>query len=142
MAMNYFDIAKRRRGTAIVETARGIVLTSGRSRIFLLPGGGANEHESRSKAAVREMYEETGLKAYSSQYLFEHMGHIHRKINGRRWQDYHKVFLIKATGVAKPHHEIRHIGFYTQGCHLKVSSTTKEIINKYYAYKNPLGLHG
>ncbi len=136
MALSYFNISKRRRGTAIVETEHGIVVAAGRSGVFLLPGGGANGHESRSKAAERELYEETSLKAYSNKYLFEHLGHTHRTISGKRWQDHHKVFLIKAKGEPRPHHEIRHIGFYTPGCHLKISSTTREIIERYYANKN------
>jgi 8-oxo-dGTP pyrophosphatase MutT (NUDIX family) len=48
-----------KRGTAIVETPRGIlVVRQGRAR-FLLPGGGVKSGESRLEAAVRELREET-----------------------------------------------------------------------------------
>jgi len=35
-------VKKRRRGTAIVETEEGILVTAGRSKVFILPGGGVN----------------------------------------------------------------------------------------------------
>lgn len=35
-------ISKRRRGTAIVETSKGIIIVAGKkAEYFLLPGGGA-----------------------------------------------------------------------------------------------------
>ena len=49
----------RRRGTAIVETGREILLTAGRhGRPFILPGGGAKRDESRFVAALRELTED------------------------------------------------------------------------------------
>ncbi len=53
-------VATRRRGTAIVETNKGILLTSGKGRVFILPGGGARRSESRLRAALRDLEEETG----------------------------------------------------------------------------------
>jgi len=58
--MKNIEIKKRRRGTAIVETSKGILVTSGSSKIFILPGGGANKRETRLVAAIRELKEETG----------------------------------------------------------------------------------
>lgn len=49
---------RRRRGTAIVETTEGILVTSGHKRVFILPGGEANKDESRMQAAIRELREE------------------------------------------------------------------------------------
>jgi 8-oxo-dGTP diphosphatase len=51
----------RRRGTAIVETKKGILVVSGHGKVFMLPGGAANHKESRLQAAIRELQEETGL---------------------------------------------------------------------------------
>jgi len=42
----------RRRGTAIVETPNGILVVAGRSKKFMLPGGGAEKRESRKRAAM------------------------------------------------------------------------------------------
>ena len=56
------DIRYRRRGTAIIETERGIILTAGHRGSFILPGGGAERGESRFVAAIRELKEETGIE--------------------------------------------------------------------------------
>lgn len=46
------DVRYWRRGTAIVETNHGILLTAGRrGKPFILPGGGAKKGESRFMAA-------------------------------------------------------------------------------------------
>jgi NUDIX domain. len=67
----------RRRGTAIVETERGILLTAGRTgKPFILPGGGTKRGESRFMAALRELTEETHLLPYSAQIIFKHKGKV------------------------------------------------------------------
>lgn len=118
----------RRRGTAIVDTPNGILVASGRNRLFLLPGGGANKGEGREKATIRELKEETGMKAISCKYLFEH----NEPDDGRKIQNLHKVFLIKATGEPKPnHHDVKHIAYWKPGSDIKISRTTKLIIQRY-----------
>ena len=125
----------RRRGTAIVDTPRGILVVSGRKKIFLLPGGGAEKNESRKRAAIRELREETGLKAYSCKYLFFHTGSKHKTFSGKKmFRDISKVFLIKARGHAKPRHEIKHIAYYKDG-NVKISYNTKKMIEKYLEMK-------
>ena len=59
-------IRLRRKGVAIVDTDKGILLVAGRSKKFMLPGDGAKGWESRKKATIRELYEETGLKTKRS----------------------------------------------------------------------------
>jgi len=114
-----------RRGTAIVDTPRGILVAAGKHKIFLLPGGVAKKSESRKRAAIRELREETRLKAYSYKYLFSYHSRYAR----------HKIFLIKAKGYARPSHEIRYIDYWKPGKNIILSHTTKIIINKYLSLK-------
>ncbi len=125
----------RRRGTAIVEAEKGILVTAGKNRIFLLPGGGANRGESRIEAAVRELREETRLKSYSAKVLFRHKGYPHKSHKRGYFMDYHTVCLIKAEGAAKPHKEVAYIAYYKPGSDIRISRTTKEIIERYYRFK-------
>lgn len=129
------SVRKRRRGTAIVETEDGILVTAGRNKVFLLPGGGANKGETRTKAAMRELREETGLKSYYAKFLFRHVGKVHKSHGHGYFQDHHTVCLVKAHGTLKPQHEIRYIAFYKPGSGIHISGVTKEIIDRYYAYK-------
>lgn len=107
----------RRRGTAIVETPKGILVVRQGNAPFLLPGGGAKKGESRIEAAVRELREETGLIAYEVTYLFT----FHQS----------KIFLMCADGIPAPRHEISQIGYYSPGAPLPLSYNTKRIIEWY-----------
>jgi len=127
-------VINRLRGTAVVETPRGILVVSQTGRRFFLPGGKARPRESGEAAAVRELREETGLKAVGSTYLFDHRGEIHSGPGGALYRDSHKVFLMTTRGVAEPLDEIRFVDFY--GVYgLTISQTTKAIINRYRRLK-------
>jgi 8-oxo-dGTP diphosphatase len=128
-------IKKRRRGTAIVDTEGEILVTAGRSKVFLLPGGEANRGESRIEAALRELREETGLRPYYWKYLFRHVGKVHKSHEHGYFQDHHTVCLVKAHGTPSPRHEIQHVDFYKPGARVHISGVTREIIEKYYSYK-------
>ena len=123
---------KRRKGVAIVDTEKGIlVVSSGRNKKFTLPGGGAERWETRKKAAIRELEEETGLKTKEIKYLFSYLGtkwHMH---NGRRVRNLAKVFLVKTEGIARPRHEIKYVDFWKTGSDLKLGGGTKKVIEKY-----------
>ena len=123
----------RRRGTAIVDTPKGILIAS-HHKTWLLPGGGANRGESRKKAAIRELREETGLRATNCKYLFEY----DEPDDGRRIRNLHKVFLIEAEGKPRPnHHDVHHLAFWKPDCNIKLSPTTTRIVNQYTAeFKN------
>jgi len=123
----------RRRGTAIVETPKGILVASGRHKVFLLPGGGADKWESRRKAAIRELREETGLKAYYWKYLFTYNEPKYTKEGKKRKiVNLHKVFLIKAKGYPKPnYHDVSHIAYWKPNSDVNISRTTREIVDKY-----------
>ena len=84
---------KRRRGTAIVDTPKGILVVSHDNRTFYLPGGGAEVGESQRNAAIRELKEETNLHTINCSYLFDY----------DTFTNSHKVFLIESIGTAKPH---------------------------------------
>jgi 8-oxo-dGTP diphosphatase len=132
----------RRRGTVILETPRGILLTggyrAGRERPFILPGGGAEKGESRFVAALRELTEETHLRPYYAEIIFRHLGKVRPTMSGRhQFQDHHTVCLVKATGVPRPGGgDAKRIAYYTPGCSIRISTTTREIIEKYYRWKS------
>lgn len=127
-------VRRRRRGTAIVETERGILVVAERSGIFLLPGGEARKHETRMQAAMRELGEETGLQPYSVKFLFHHIGRVHKSHGHGYFRDHHTVCLVKARGTAGPHHEIEYVEYYKTDSSIHISGVTKEIIDRYYAY--------
>jgi len=121
----------RRRGTAIIDTPEGILVVSGRRKLFILPGGGAEHEETREKATMREIEEETGLKVISSEYLFTHHDPKDRKI-----RNLHKVFLVKVKGRSKADgHEVKYIAYWKPDSDLNISNTTKLLIKKYYETK-------
>lgn len=129
---------KRRKGVAIVDTSKGILMVAGRSKRFTLPGGGAEKWESRKKAAIRELYEETNLKTKSIKYLFSYVGSRFHGRRGKAMRNHAKVFLVKAEGTPKPKHEIKHIGFYKEGGSLHLTGGTKKVIDKYLREFRPI----
>jgi 8-oxo-dGTP pyrophosphatase MutT (NUDIX family) len=127
---------KRRKGAAIVDTPKGILVGAIKD-IFILPGGGAGIFESRKKAAIRELYEETGLKAKKIKYLFKNIGIKWRDHHGKLIKNYSKVFLIEAEGIPKAQHEIKVIAFYNSKSKIKIGQGSKVIIEEYLKkYKN------
>ncbi len=123
-------IRTRRRGTALVETAQGILIVSEDGLRFSLPGGAAEKDELWIEAAIRELREETGLKAASAIFLFSHMGDIRKRSSGHS-RNHHKVFLIQAEGIPKPQQEIKAIQFYQPGAAVKLSNSTQIILERY-----------
>jgi len=124
-------IHKRRKGVAIVNTDKGILVVSGKSKKFILPGGGANKNESRKKATIRELYEETNLKTKKIKYLFKYVGNKWHGFNGKLLRNYTKVFLIETEGTPKPKHEIKYLSYWKPENKLNISSGTKEVIERY-----------
>lgn len=117
-------VHRRRRGTAIVDSPNGILVVSEGGRTYYLPGGGARRGESRKNAAIRELMEETGLRATRCSYLFEYTS----------FSNHHKVFLIETKGVAEPRNEIKYLAYFN-GSNINVSDTTRRIIELYYGNK-------
>jgi 8-oxo-dGTP diphosphatase len=122
---------KRRKGVAIVDTPKGILVVAGRSRKFMLPGGGAERWESRKRATIRELYEETNLKTESIKYLFNYVGNKWHDHHGKLIRNHAKVFLIKTEGIPRPRNEIKHVDFYRPGSKLHIKKGAKKVIEKY-----------
>lgn len=115
-----------------MHTRDGVLVVAGKSKKFILPGGGAKRWESRKKAAIRELYEETGLKAKSIQYLFRYVGGSWHTHSGRRVRNFAKVFLIETHGTPRPKHEIKHIAFWTPGNRINITKGTRKVIERYF----------
>jgi len=125
----------RRRGTAIVETPKGILVVSLDGVNFTLPGGGAHRDESRREAAIRELMEETGMKAVTLTHLFEFLGGVHTGPRGGTFRNAHKVFLVTATGSPKPGQEVRRVAYY-DGSGPNLTPSAEKIIGKYRSAKS------
>lgn len=93
----------RNRGTALVDTPSGILVTleGGVSDLFL-PGGGVEEGESELEAAIRELREEAGLEAVLAVPLFRFQSSINR----------HFVCYIQAIGHPALGHGVKYLGYY------------------------------
>ena len=130
IAMEERTIRKRRRGTAIVEYEKGVLVVTMNGKAYLTPGGGAHRNESRMQAVIREIKEETGIEPYFSMAIFRYSGP-----KRRAHQNVHTVYYIKATGTPKPKEEITRVAYHTPGCSLILSTETREILDRFYAYK-------
>lgn len=117
----------RKRGTAIIDTDRGILLISTSNRLYILPGGGAKKDENRMDAAIREVKAETGLVPKNCKYLFSFDEPEDRKL-----RNLHEVFLIEVDSIkAKPPNQRKHIEYWHEGSKLNLSNSTTLIIDRY-----------
>jgi len=123
-------VRTRKRGTAIVDTPDGILLVSLDGTNFTLPGGGVKAKESRRQAAIRELMEETGMKAVSLTHLFEFMGGTHAGPRGGSFRNAHEVFLVTAKGTPEPGQEVKQVAYF-DGSNLTLTPSAKKIIEKY-----------
>jgi 8-oxo-dGTP pyrophosphatase MutT (NUDIX family) len=127
---------KRRRGTAVIESRSGVLLTKERDGYYTLPGGRAKRNESRKNALIRELNEETTLIPYSVTRLFSHKGAVKRVHQGGHFRDLHSVFWVKTTGIPTVNkREILGFHYWTPKSKVKLDIDTKRILNKIYGRK-------
>jgi len=90
---------------------------------FRLPGGKPEKGEASIQTAIRELREETGLRAYDVRYLFK----FHES----------KIFKIRANGEPISSNEIHYFDFFKpeKQMDVKVSHNTLEILEIYYEIK-------
>lgn len=117
---------KTRRGTVIVETENGILLTKMKGNLFILPGGQTEKNETRIITAIRELKEETNLDAQLVIFLFTHES-IHYS---------HKVFYIQAEGKLKPKNEIKELNFTNLIDPQNITKSSCDIMQRFMREKN------
>jgi 8-oxo-dGTP diphosphatase len=142
------NVKYRRRGTVIFETNQGVLVVAGHHGSFILPGGGADRGESRFVAALRELTEETSLRPYEAKIIFKHLGSVQPSFSGKsKFQDHHTVCVVKATGTIRLRDDAKRLAYVdpntrrgfdplNPGKEIKISHTTKEIIERYCNWKN------
>ena len=124
-------INQRMRGIAIIDRKdKGILVVAGRNKKFYFPGGGADKHEGRKKATIREIKEEIGLNVVSIEELFKDRGKTHKGYGGKIYRNRNKVFLVECEGKIKPDKkEIFYVDYYTPGKKIDLTAGTKLIID-------------
>ena len=82
---------RRLRATIVAVLDRKVLLVMEKgSSKFSLPGGGVRRNEPSIAAAIRELYEETGLNCSNIEWQFYYDGRVNS----------HRVFLASPTGTA------------------------------------------
>lgn len=126
----------RRKGVALVDTAKGILMVRERNnRDFSLPGGGADRGESRQSASMRELHEETGMIPISAEYLCHYKGNPFNGHRGGIIQNDVKVFVVLATGEPRVKHEIDEVAWWKPGCELPLCKGLWRTLESYKKFK-------
>jgi 8-oxo-dGTP pyrophosphatase MutT (NUDIX family) len=93
-------LVQRAAAYAVVVEAGRLLLTRLSSRqTWTLPGGGIEHGETPVQAAVREVYEETGLALRPGALLDVDSLHFTGQAPDGRWEDYHGIRVVYAGSV-------------------------------------------
>ena len=113
----------RKRATAVVIKNGKVLLVRDKGKQkFSLPGGGIHKDEPTLSAAIRELYEETGLRATKAIRL--------RDCDYKGSKNEHRVCLIEANGEVRLKHEIDRFVWWNMKQTLPVYPHVRYILSK------------
>ena len=113
----------RKRATAVVIKDGKVLLVRDKGKQkFSLPGGGIHRGEPTLSAAIRELYEETGLRATKAIRL--------RDCDYKGSKNEHRVCLIEANGEVRLKHEIDKFVWWDMKQTLPVYPYVRYILSK------------
>ena len=113
----------RKRATAVVIKNGKVLLVRDKGKQnFSLPGGGIHKDEPTLSAAIRELYEETGLRATKAIRL--------RDCDYKGSKNEYRVCLIEANGKVRLKHEIDKFVWWDMKQTLPVYPHVRYILSK------------
>jgi ADP-ribose pyrophosphatase YjhB (NUDIX family) len=87
---------------ALFEGSRILLVREARDGLWTLPGGWADAMDTPSEAAVREFYEEAGLRVRATRLAAVHDGSRHNGHSGSPFHTYKLFFLVERLDDAPP----------------------------------------